>query len=129
MFKKIGIILFLILYLLSGFNKALNFIPTVELTQTKFPIKLPLWFFKLTIVGVIILLTIGSLLLIVNTFTNKFNKLAFYTTICMILFTIMATLMFHYPPVGADKYHFQKNLSIIGGFFIILGDFYRIMFY
>ena len=123
MYNKIGVIVFLILYFLSGYNKALNFMPTVNMTMAKFPIKFPLWFFKLTIVGVISLLTAGSGLLVYSTFTNKYKKLAFYTTILMIIFTIMATLMFHFPPYGDQKYHFQKNLSIVGGFFLLLGNF------
>lgn len=123
MYNKIGVIVLLILYLLSGYNKALNFMPTVNMTMAKFPIKFPLWFFKLTIVGVVSLLTAGSGLLIYSTFTQKYKRLAFYTTIAMILFTIMATLMFHFPPTGDQKYHFQKNISIVGGFIILLGTF------
>ena len=120
MLSKIGIILVLAMYLLSGVNKFLDFNGTVSITSQKFPIKFPKWFFQLTIVGVVLLLTAGSSLLIYNEFTDKYADLAKVTTVLMIIFTILATLMFHFPPIGKDKYHFQKNVSIIGAFFLIL---------
>ena len=120
MLSKIGIILVLAMYVLSGVNKFLDFNGTVNITSQKFPIKFPNWFFQLTIVGVVLLLTAGSSLLIYNEFTDKFANLAKVTTVLMIIFTILATMMFHFPPVGKDKYHFQKNVSIIGAFFLIL---------
>ena len=120
MLSKIGIILVLAMYVLSGVNKFLDFNGTVSITSQKFPIKFPKWFFQLTIVGVVLLLTAGSSLLIYNEFTDKYADLAKVTTVLMIIFTILATLMFHFPPVGKDKYHFQKNVSIIGAFFLIL---------
>lgn len=122
MYNKIGIILFLAMYVLSGINKGLKFMPTVKLTQSKFPIKFPLWFFQLAIIGVVLLLTMGSGLMVYSTYTNKLRKYSYYTTILMIIFTIMATLMFH-PPFGKEKYHFQKNLSIVGGFIILMGTY------
>ena len=121
MFSKIGIVLVLAMYVLSGVNKFLDFDGTVNITSQKFPIKFPKWFFQLTIVGVVLLLTFGSSLLIYNEFTDKLADYAKVTTVLMIIFTILATMMFHFPPVGKDKYHFQKNVSIIGAFFLILG--------
>jgi len=118
MYNKIGIILFLAMYILSGVNKAFKFMPTVKLTQSKFPIKFPLWFFKLAIVGVVLLLTIGSGLMVYSTYTNKLRKYSYYTSILMIIFTIMATFLFH-PPL-TDKIHFMKNTSIVGAFFLLL---------
>ena len=108
MYNKIGIILFLAMYVLSGVNKAFKFMPTVKLTQSKFPIKFPLWFFQLAIVGVVLVLTIGSGLMMYSTYTNKLRKYSYYTSIPD-NFTIMAT-MFH-PPFGKGNIIFKISMS------------------
>ena len=46
MYSKIGIVLVLAMYVLSGINKFLDFDGTVSITQQKFPIKFPKWFFS-----------------------------------------------------------------------------------
>ena len=122
MFKKISIIFILILYLISGFSKILNFNMTLKFLKLKFPIKLPNFLYTLSIVGVIILLTLGSLFLIYSIFTDKFKRMASYVIILFIVFTVIATLIFHWPVDKNQQIQFMKNLSIIGGFLLLLKD-------
>ena len=117
-----GLILILILYILSGIGKINNFDKTSKILMKKFLIKLNLIFFKLIIIGVIILLIGGSSFLIYANFTKKFNLIRKIILSALIIFTILATLLYHYPPVGADKYHFLKNLSITGAFTYALSN-------
>jgi uncharacterized membrane protein YphA (DoxX/SURF4 family) len=119
--RKIGVILLLILYIMSGIKKIFSFKATSEVLSKKFPIKFPLWFFKLSMIGVIILLTAGSGFLLYDTFFNVNKLISTLIIIAMICFTIMATFLFH-PPL-TDKIHFMKNISIIGAFFLLLSSY------
>jgi uncharacterized membrane protein YphA (DoxX/SURF4 family) len=118
--KKIGVVLLLVLYVMSGIKKIFTFNDTSKALESKFPIKFPLWFFKLSMVGVIILLTAGSGFLLYDTFFNVNKLISILIIIAMIIFTIMATFLFH-PPL-TDKIHFMKNTSIVGAFFLLLSS-------
>jgi uncharacterized membrane protein YphA (DoxX/SURF4 family) len=120
--QKTGIVFLLGMYLYSGVNKAFTFEGTRNAIKSKFPIKLPDFIYTLALIGVILLLTVGSSIVGYSVFTNKLVKISSYITIALILFTIMATLMFHFPS-EKEKYHFMKNMSIIGGFLILLSSF------
>lgn len=120
MLKNISIIFILILFFISGIKKLLNFNSTVKLLKLKFPIKLPFVFYQIAIVGVILLLTFGSMFLIYSSFTDKFKKISCYIVILFILFTLFATLMFHPPTDKTQQIQFMKNISIIGAFLLLL---------
>lgn len=120
MLKNISIIFILILFFISGIKKLLNFNSTVKLLKLKFPIKLPFVFYQISIVGVILLLTFGSMFLIYSSFTDKFKKISCYIVILFILFTLFATLMFHPPTDKTQQIQFMKNISIIGAFLLLL---------
>ena len=115
------LILILILYILSGIGKINNFDKTSKILM-KISNKIKFNIFKLIIIGVIILLIGGSSFLIYANFTKKFNLIRKIILSALIIFTILATLLYHYPPVGADKYHFLKNLSITGAFTYALSN-------
>ena len=78
--------------------------------------------YQLSIVGVICLLTLGSLFLIYSIYTDKFKKIASYLIILFIAFTVTATLIFHWPVDKNQQIQFMKNISIIGGFLLLLND-------
>jgi uncharacterized membrane protein YphA (DoxX/SURF4 family) len=120
MLKNISIIFILILFLISGFNKLLNFNSTVKLLKLKFPIKLPFVFYQIAIIGVILLLTFGSMFLIYSSITDKFKKISCYVIICFILFTVTATMLFHPPTDKTQQIQFMKNISIIGALLLLL---------
>ena len=66
---NLGIIVFLSLYVISGYGKITDFRNTSntlkEKFETKFPVSLPQKFYDFTLVLVIILLTFGSVLLFI----------------------------------------------------------------
>ena len=123
--KNIGISLLVSMYIFSGINKILNFNNISKELQAKFeikfPVKLPLIFYKFTMILVISLLTCGSfILLLLHNIEIKYKNIIIQIlSILFILFTLLATYLYHYPPVGHDLYAFMKNISIIGGFLII----------
>ena len=74
--NNIGLVLVLSLYFISGINKFNNYcnisIDLKNKFETKFPVNFPLIFYNFTMILVILLLTLGSLLLILykNTIIN-----------------------------------------------------------
>jgi hypothetical protein len=65
----------------------------------------------LIIVGVVILELVGSGLILYSVSTGSKNNLAKFSIIGLILFTVVATLLFHM----SEQSQILKNLSVIGG--------------
>tara|TARA_A100001015_G_scaffold315298_1_gene426805 strand:- start:7458 stop:7871 length:414 start_codon:yes stop_codon:yes gene_type:complete len=125
---NIGLILFLSLYVISGYGKITDFRNTSDILkekfENKFPVSLPQIFYDFTLVLVIILLIFGSLTLFLLYNKNSKNSKKLLKLLCIefILFTLLATYLYHTPAVGHDFYAVLKNTSIIGGFLIIYGS-------
>jgi uncharacterized membrane protein YphA (DoxX/SURF4 family) len=81
---------------------------------------LPLILSKLIIIGVILLEIIAPFIISLSALTNSIKKI--YTQIAilsLIVFTILATLIYHFPPYGGNYYSFMSNLSTIGGLMLL----------
>jgi hypothetical protein len=47
---------------------------------------------------------------------RSWDKWAAYSSLALIVFTILATLIYHFPPFTSAKYYpFMSNLSAVGG--------------
>jgi uncharacterized membrane protein YphA (DoxX/SURF4 family) len=90
------------------FKKALN--------QNKMLVSL---IYDSTIIGVIGLLTLGSLLILYSLYTNKYEEYAYVATIGLAVFTAMTILIFHFPTNPDEMISFTKNLSIFGGLMLL----------
>jgi uncharacterized membrane protein YphA (DoxX/SURF4 family) len=77
------------------------------------------------IVGVIGLLTLGSLLILYSLYTNKYEEYAYIATIGLAAFTAMTILIFHFPTDPSEMIAFTKNLSIFGGLMLLSQRFIR----
>jgi hypothetical protein len=77
------------------------------------------------IVGVIGLLTLGSLLILYSLYTNKYEEYAYIATIGLAVFTAMTILIFHFPTDPSEMISFTKNLSIFGGLMLLSQRFIR----
>ena len=71
------------------------------------------------IVGVIGLLTFGSLLILYSLYTNQYEEYAHIATIGLAVFTAMTILIFHFPTDPSEMISFTKNLSIFGGLMLL----------
>ena len=110
----------LIMYILAGINKAINFESTVNGFKNVFLIKnLPKSFYKLTILLVIILEIFAPLTILYSLQTDKYNYMANLSSISLAIFTILATLIYHFPPVGSEYYSFMKNLTATGSLLLL----------
>lgn len=123
--KNLGLILLLHLYIVSGFGKIKNFEETSnglkEKFEEKFPVSFNIYFYKFTLCLVILLLTVGSFLLFYLHYFKKNKYLLKLLCIEFILFTILATYLYHIPATGHNFYATLKNICIIGGFLLIYG--------
>ena len=120
MYQLIYAVLILLMYFISGINKANSFKATVYSFKKIFFIKnLPLIFYKLSIFLVIILELFAPLIIIFSLYTSLYIKLAYYSSISLAIFTVLATLIYHFPPYGSDYYAFLKNITAIGGLMLL----------
>ena len=109
-------ILITLMFFLSGIEKIYTFSKTTIDFSNK--INIPLTLSKLIISGVILLEIIAPIIIITYTFTGLFNLLPFFkiSLISLIIFTILATIMYHNPFKSSKNYYeFITHLSIIGG--------------
>ena len=119
--------LLLLIFLLSGFNKLFNLQQTANYLKNKinfiFKINfnIPNIFYILSIIIAIIIQIGCSSYILYSIYNNlyKSNNYLIYSIYAIIGFTILATLIFHFPPIGKDYNSFMSNLSIIGGLLLL----------
>jgi len=113
-----------LLFFISGFHKIKDFMNVVKGFMSK--TALPLLLAKL-IISVVILLEIAAPLIIALYSYNANPKLYTYTKLSLlglIVFTILATLLYHFPPFGTNYYSFMSNLSTLGGLLLLYQHFF-----
>lgn len=81
--------------------------------------------YNAAIVGVIGLLTLGSLLILYSLYTSRYEEYAYIATIGLAVFTAMTILIFHFPTNPSEMISFTKNLSIFGGLMLLSQRFVR----
>jgi hypothetical protein len=118
----IGSLCLLTVYLLSAFSKVQNINGTAQYLQSNLTF-LPINLCILAIILVILFQSLGSSFILYSAFTNKYKQIAYYIVLGFIAFNILASLIFHFPPIGTEYMNFIKNLSITGGFILLLDRF------
>ena len=112
-----------LLFFLSGFDKITNFIQVVKgfVNKTKLPFALS----KIIIVCVILLEIIAPLILSIYSYNHNplLHTYAKLSILGLIVFTILATFIYHFPPVGQNYYSFMSNLSTLGGLLLLYKHF------
>lgn len=115
MWLLISTILISLIYVKAGFSKINNFTSTVKGLKEMFPLKsLPNKFYELAILLVIVIEIVAPLILILSNFVPILFNAARIAIYSLIIFTILATLLYH-SNEGLMKLIFDKNLAIIGG--------------
>ena len=113
-------VLITLLFFLSGFEKVYTFSKTTMDFSDKTNISLVLS--KLVICVVILLEIIAPIIIVSYTFTESITLLPFFNPalISLIVFTIVATIMYHNPLKNSKSYYeFITHLSILGGLFAL----------
>jgi len=117
-----------LMFLLSGINKIQNIQSTAESLQKRVNINLPFFtvpfeLYTLAIIIVILLQILGSMMILKSAWTGKNNNIAYWSAIALAGFTIIATMLYHFPPVGKEYYTFMSNLAVTGGLLILADRF------
>jgi uncharacterized membrane protein YphA (DoxX/SURF4 family) len=112
-------ILITLLFFISGFHKIKDFVNVSKGFAGK--TNIPLTLAKLIIIGVILLEIIAPLIITLQSYQNNNNNIIYtkLSIISLILFTILATLIYHFPPTGSNYYSFMSNLSTLGGLILL----------
>jgi hypothetical protein len=87
---------------------------------------IPLSIAKIIISGVILLEIVAPFIISIYSY-NSNPKLYTYTKLSilgLIIFTILATLLYQYPPFGENYYSFMSNLSTLGGLLLLYQHFF-----
>ena len=112
--------LILLMYFLSGINKAMNFSATVKGFHNMFFLKnMPTIFYNFAISGVVLLEILAPIVIMFSLYTNAYTDYAYYSSIGLAIFTILATLMYHFPTKGGQYYAFMKNLTATGSLLLL----------
>lgn len=120
-FRHISVILLLCMYFISGIGKISSFHTTAMGMHSKQILSvLPFVLCQMILVCVIVLEIAGPLLILYGISNKKYAHYSYYATIALIIFTVLATALYHSPPIGSHFYLFMKNISIIGGLCAVL---------
>ena len=112
--------LILLMYFLSGINKAMNFSATVKGFHNMFFLKnMPTIFYDFAILGVVLLEILAPIVIMFSLYTNTYTDYAYYSSISLAIFTILATLIYHFPTKGGQYYAFMKNLTATGALMLL----------
>lgn len=114
----LGSVCLLILYIYSSYGKIIDVSGTARSLQQK--TNLPMLICTLGIVGVIILELFGSLFVVYSIYTDKYKEYLYYTVWLFIIFNIAASMIYHNPFEKKQLSGFLKNVSITGGFILLL---------
>lgn len=117
--KLIPVNVMMIMFFLSGIDKMINFYKISNEFTTKTPVKIPIQLAYIAIIIAIVIQLAAPILINVG-LIKKNKRLVFYSTLSLIVFTILATLLYHFPPTGYQYYPFMSNLTTIGGLMLIL---------
>ena len=111
-----------LMFLVSGYDKIMNFSGNVMSLQGKIGLNIPI-VFSLAILIVILLELVGSSMILYSAYSGKKKEYAYYSTIGLIIFTIIATLLYHMP-IALDNHALFKNIAVVGGL-LLLADKFR----
>ena len=114
-------ILLLAMFFVSGITKIATFNETVASIQKRFTIITHEKLHQMITI-LVVLLEIIAPILIINYFINKTAKdYAYYSTLALAIFTIIATFIYHYPDFSSYKRSiaFWANISLLGGLLLL----------
>ena len=114
-----------LLFFVSGFEKIKDFMKVVKGFMNKTALPLPL---AKIIIGCVIVLEIVAPFIISLYSYNSNPQLYTYAKLCLlalIVFIILATFLYHFPPFGSNYYSFMSNLSTLGGLLLLYQHFFN----
>tara|TARA_B110000238_G_C16018171_1_gene391991 strand:+ start:205 stop:597 length:393 start_codon:yes stop_codon:yes gene_type:complete len=110
------------IYKLIGLEKtSLSFID--KMNKIGFSVRLGVA--KLIIIIAAILQIVAPILIVYGSLHMKKNRMiGVYSALSLAIFTVMATLLYHFPPYGANYYAVTSNITTFGSLLLIAHMFY-----
>ena len=115
--------LLIILFFLSGFDKINNVSKLADGLKNKVNLNINIDLYKLAIIIVILLEIFAPIIIMYSIQYKKYYKHAYYSTIGLILFTILATFLYHFPATGKNYYSFMDHVALVGGLMLLANRF------
>jgi uncharacterized membrane protein YphA (DoxX/SURF4 family) len=117
-----------LMFFVSGFDKLVNFTKVVNGLQNRLGTMMPSFLYQILIVCAIIIEIMCPLVIFYSSLMRNKRKdmLGMYASMILIVFTVVATLFYHFPPTTSNKYYpFMSNMSLVGGLSLMAMVFYR----
>ena len=115
-FLLLASILISAIFFVAGIEKVSNYDSTVERLLQKSIFNLfPKLASQMAIIFVIALEIIAPLIIVLAVFNENYKNLAYNSSLALAAFTLIVTLLFHFPPKKIHYYFFMKNTAIVGG--------------
>ena len=108
-----------LMFFLAGVDKIVNFTKVVTGFQRRLPGNLNITLCQFAILIAILIEIIAPIVIVYSFARDKHYEYAKYAIISLILFTILATLMYHFPPTGRIYYPFISNVASVGGLMLL----------
>ena len=118
MIKYLITFLLTIMYFASSFSKIKNYPSVVDGFGKKFSKKLfnmPHMFYMMSILVAIFIQFFCPLIIMYSIYNKKYRFFGSIACLILIVFTIKATYLYHFPPYGKEYYPFISNVTAIGG--------------
>ena len=105
-----------LLFVVAGIRKIFNFLPTSLGLSTKTIFSIfPTIIHKVIIMAVIAIEVLGPLGMLYGLYNNEYSHIGKLSCISLMIFTCLASIIYHNPIDPSQRTAFLKNLSIIGG--------------
>ena len=117
-----------LMFFVSGVHKLFHFDKVVSGLDKRLGDLAPMGVYKLLIVAAILIELLCPPMILYSALRRnaRNDRVGFYCSITLIVFTVMATLFYHFPPTTSAKwYPFMSNLSLVGGLGLMATVFYR----
>jgi hypothetical protein len=111
--------LILLMFFLAAISKISSFSSTVEGLKTSLIFKLPNIVYSIAILCAIVLEFVAPLTIMFSLQTNMYPECAYYSSIALAMFTVCATLIYHFPTNEGQYYPFMKNTTAVGALLLL----------
>ena len=120
--RLLAAILLTAMFILSGFQKIINYGKIEDNLKGKLNINVNTEIYNLIISLVILLEILAPAIIVYHCITGEYYSYFNYAVVSLIVFTILATLLYH--PLDITNYYksipFWANISLIGGLLLLL---------
>ena len=107
------------MFFTSGIDKVVHFPKVVDGLKKRFPFELPFIMYQFMIIVAIIIELVAPIMILYTVYNPSYRNYGVYACYSLIFFTILATLLYHFPPKGIQWYPFTSNITTIGGLFAL----------